>query len=204
MIEHEFKPNQLIADAFCGVGALCIRAALAKGCRILANDLNPDAVTYCEDSAAKNGIDVTNEEAFDVQCGDAREFIANLGTGISNLPNHLILNFPLDSASFLNALRWWPSGDKILDPTRVHVYTFARVDKDRTAAEAAIDLVANGLLPEGGYTESTKFREKYLNDLGCQVAAREIRDAAPGKLVICVSFSVTQLLLRRMQGDYGY
>jgi hypothetical protein len=78
------------------------------------------------------------------------------------------------------------------------------VDNDRTTAEAAIDLVANGLLPEGGYTESTKFREKYLNDLGCQVAAREIRDAAPGKLVICVSFSVTQVLLRRMQGDYGY
>jgi tRNA (guanine37-N1)-methyltransferase len=51
MIQHHFKPNQVIADAFCGVGALCTRAALAKGCTILANDLNPDAVTYCRDSA---------------------------------------------------------------------------------------------------------------------------------------------------------
>ena len=110
MIKNEFKNNQLIADAFCGVGALCIRAALAKGCRVVANDLNPDAVAYCKDSAAKNGIDVTQREMFSVQRGDARDFIMNLGMGVaessttaeasaSNLPHHLILNFPLDSPS---------------------------------------------------------------------------------------------------------
>lgn len=218
-IENEFKPNQLIADAFCGVGALCIRAALAKGCRIMANDLNPDAVTYCEDSAKKNGIDVSRSETFSVQCGDAREFIMNLGMlDTSNLPHHLILNFPLGSPSFLNALRWWPSGEKLAEPPRVHLYTFARGDGDsdivdgvekenstrlRTAAEVAVDMVADGLLPEGGYIEPSKFRGEYLNELGCKVEAREIRDAAPGKLVICVSFSVSRLLLRRMQGDYG-
>jgi tRNA (guanine37-N1)-methyltransferase len=203
MIQHCFKPNQVIADAFCGVGALCTRAALAKGCTILANDLNPDAVTYCRDSAQRNGIDTSNPKVFNVQCGDAREFIMKIGTATSDLPNHLVLNFPLDSPSFLNALRWWPSGEKILDPPRVHVYTFARGDEDRTASEAAIDKVADGLLPEGGYTEPSKFRGDYLNSLGCNVEAREIRDAAPGKVVICVSFSVTRVLLRRMQGDYG-
>ena len=144
MIKNEFKHNQLIADAFCGVGALCIRAALAKGCRVVANDLNPDAVAYCKDSAAKNGIDVTQREMFSVQRGDARDFIMNLGMGVaessttaeasaSNLPHHLILNFPLDSPSFLNALRWWPSGEKIDTPPRVHVYTFARGDETQTS-----------------------------------------------------------------------
>ena len=88
-------------------------------------------------------------------------------------------------------------------PPRVHVYTFARGDEVRTAAEVAIDMVANGLLPEGGYVEPSKFRGEYLDSLGCNVTAREVRDAAPGKLVICVSFSVTRMLLRRMQGDYG-
>mmetsp|Transcript_35498 Transcript_35498/g.65685 ORF Transcript_35498/g.65685 Transcript_35498/m.65685 type:complete len:637 (-) Transcript_35498:58-1968(-) len=216
MIENEFKPNQLVADAFCGVGALCIRAAAAKGCRVLANDLNPDAVTYCEDSAKRNGIDVGENGKFQVQCGDASQFIMNLGidmsdsssaedTGVSNLPDHLLLNFPLDSPSFLNALRWWPSGENNIEsPPRVHVYTFARGDEVRTAAEVAIDMVADGLLPEGGYVEPSKFRGEYLNEeLGCNIEAREIRDAAPGKLVICVSFSVTPVLLRRMQGDYG-
>ncbi|KAL9189876.1 hypothetical protein ACHAXT_009551 [Thalassiosira profunda] len=202
MIEHEFKPNQLVADAFCGVGALCIRAAVAKGCRILANDLNPDAVAYCTDSAGRSGIDVGGP-TFRVHCGDASQFIMNLGIDPSELPDHLVLNFPLDSPSFLNALRWWPSGGTTDSPPRVHLYTFARGDEERTAAEVAIDLVADGLLPEGGYVEPSKFRGAYLDELGCEVKAREVRDAAPGKLVICVSFSVTSLLLRRMQGDYG-
>jgi hypothetical protein len=41
MLENEFQPNQIIADAFCGCGAQLIRAASKKGCRIVANDLNP-------------------------------------------------------------------------------------------------------------------------------------------------------------------
>ena len=232
MIENEFKDNQLIADAFCGVGALCIRAAKVKGCRIMANDLNPDASLHCKDSAIRNGIDIRGKKEFQVQCGDASQFIMNLGihaessseeegddnevsspsisnsNNNNNLPDHLLLNFPLDSPSFLNALRWWPSsGDasstQTSSLTRVHLYTFSRADDERTAAEVAIDMVADGLLPEGGYVEPSKFRGGYLDELGCNIQAREIRDAAPGKLVICVSFSVTRLLLRRMQGDYG-
>ena len=233
MMKHEFKPNQYIADAFCGVGALCIRAAITLGCTIVANDLNPDAVMYCRKSARRNGIHVSDsdndEGVFQVQCGDAREFIMNLGINVSanegeddcnddnmnhpphikknaksKLPDHLLLNFPLDSPSFLNAFRWWPSGEykEEKSNTRVHVYTFARGDDERTPSEVAIDMVANGLLPEGGYIKPCKFRGEYLNELGCNVQAREIRDAAPGKAVICVSFSVTNLLLRRMQGDY--
>lgn len=214
MIQNEFQPNQLIADAFCGVGALCIRAATGKGCRVLANDLNPDAVEYCKGSAGGNGIDISQNGKFQVQCGDAGQFIMNLGmgvsesstskkSGVSSLPDHLLLNFPSDSPSFLNSLRWWPSGGQIESSPRVHVYTFARADTERTAAEVAIDMVADGLLPEGGYVEPSMFRGGYLNELGCNIQAREIRDAAPGKLVICVSFNVTRLLLRRMQGDYG-
>ena len=232
MIQNEFRPNQRIADAFCGVGALCIRAAIARGCSIVANDLNPDAVEYCKDSARRNGIDVSENSCkekgrFHVQCGDASQFIMNLGmdstsddddelsiTTSSNLPDHLLLNFPLDSPHFLNALRWWPSSSisgtgkcksSPTTTTRVHVYTFSRGDgEQRSASEVAIDMVADGLLPEGGYVEPSKFRGGYLNELGCNIQAREIRDAAPGKMVICVSFSVTRLLLRRMQGDYGF
>jgi tRNA (guanine37-N1)-methyltransferase len=242
MIRNVFRPKQLIADAFCGVGALCIRARVELGCDIVANDLNPDAASYCAGSARRNGIrvgggadddDDDDDGRFRVRCGDAREFIMNLGIGVTSaksanppassiggveddddddivaptvkLPDHLLLNFPLDSPKFLNALRWWPSGGDRIDspPTRVHVYTFSRGDDERNAMDVAIDMVADGLLPEGGYVEPTKFRGGYLDELGCNVHAREIRDAAPGKSVICVSFSVTRLLLRRMQGDYG-
>ncbi|KAL7478977.1 hypothetical protein ACHAW6_004728 [Cyclotella cf. meneghiniana] len=105
---------------------------------------------------------------------------------VSNLPHHLILNFPLDATSFLNILRWWPSGEKIECPPRVQVYMFAWGDEVRTAAEVASNMVADGLLLEGGTRQA---------HIGCNVMAREVRDAAPEKLVICVSFSVTQILL---------
>ena len=220
-IRTEFGDGQTVADAFCGVGALCIRARLERGCRIVANDLNPDAVEYCRRSAGLNGIatggpsgDAGGGTGFDVSCGDARRFIMDLGMdGPGGLPDHLMLNYPSGSVDFLDALRWWPSGGgegtaPASRPPRVHVYTFARGDGDgdgpgRTAAEAAVDAVADGLLPEGGYAGPSRFRRSYLDELGCDVTAREVRDAAPGKPVVCVSFSATRLLLRRMQGDFG-
>lgn len=218
-IREEFGDGETVADAFCGVGALCIRAALERGCRVVANDLNPDAVECCRRSAVLNGIDAGGGRAagFAVECGDARRFIMDLGMdGPAGLPDHLMLNYPSGSTDFLDALRWWPSGGgdgAPSSPPRVHVYTFARGDGEggggggggpgRTAAEAAVDAVADGLLPEGGYAEPSRFRRSYLDELGCRVEAREVRDAAPGKPVVCVSFSATRLLLRRMQGDFG-
>ena len=213
-IRREFRDGQTVADAFCGVGALCIRAALERGCEVVANDLNPDAVEYCRRSAALNGIGPGNPNSpgFSVECGDARRFIMDLGMGgPGGLPDHLMLNYPSGSPDFLDALRWWPSGGEgASSPPRVHVYTFARGDGEgegsspkRTAAEAAVDAVADGLLPEGGYAEPSRYRRSYLDELGCDVTAREVRDAAPGKPVVCVSFSATRLLLRRMQGDFG-
>ena len=128
-----------IANAFCGVGALGIWAAMEKGCRhVVASDWNPDAMVYCIESTNRNGVDVGEQGGFRVQCGDAREFIMNLGmstktlneeeknssskeASVSNLPHHLILNFPSDAPLFLNALRLWPLGDKMECPPRAHV-----------------------------------------------------------------------------------
>jgi len=191
-IEEEFQPGHVVADAFCGVGALCVRAAVDKDCTVVANDLNPDAVKYCLSNAAGNGV----EDKVMATCGDARDFIAGLGD-MSPLPHHLMLNFPLASTDFLSTLRSWPSIEPLDVETSVHVYTFARGDKEerRDAADVAINMVANGLLP---YINSNEGQE-ILNDLGCQVRAREVRDVAPGKVVIWVTFKVTQELLLKMQ-----
>ena len=46
-------------------------------------------------------------------------------------------------------------------------------------------------------------RRTELNDeFGCNVSTRLVRDVAPGKVVVCVSFSVTPKLVRYMQGNY--
>ncbi len=229
LLQEEFKESQIIADAFCGVGALCVLAASKLGCTIYANDLNPDAVKALKESAKKNrnrlriegskdndqsSKNSSNMPSIHVQCGDAFDFIQNLGS-LPNLPHHVVMNYPLDSASFLGAFRWWSASDDRLDscPTTVHLYTFARGDdptsdqgKDvvnpRSAVDVAIDLVANGLIHEGGAIEESHFRKAYLDELGCQVKAYEVRDVAPGKVVICVSFKITRKLLSIMQGDF--
>jgi len=233
----EIQKGQIVADAFCGVGAICILAAcrVEGGCTILANDLNPDAVQYCRNNAKVNGVfrRVTVEEVeeeglgnssdgggtFHVSCGDAFDFLQNLGTTQPSLPHHVLMNYPPDSTSFLGALRWWPSSRLVEEDTVpiVHLYIFARDDDEnnveirgrdtgelqlRNATEVAIDMVADGLVPEGGAIEKSRCREKYLNGLGCNIRAREVRDVAPGKSVIYVSFQVTADLIRTMQGDF--
>ena len=72
----------------------------------------------------------------------------------------------------------------------------------RDAAEVAVDLIAEALLPEGGAIEVSKYRRSLLDRMGCDVKTKEVRDVAPGKVVIYVSFKVTDTLLRSMQGDF--
>lgn len=252
-IEDSSNDHIIIADAFCGVGALCIQAykqlSLNTGhdtkkndsndlstskVSVWANDWNADAVKFCRDNARRNGIknikknkqiEFNNEGGFSVVCGDAFDFISELGMVSTNsdsdgrnlLPHHLLMNFPLDSPSFLGALRWWPSSQLNIE-TKVHLYTFARADDGygeqndydnefqsdnfRNAIEVAIDMVADSLVPEGGASEKSRFRGEYLNNLGCNVKAREVRDVAPGKVVVYVQFTVTKNLLKTMQGDF--
>ena len=143
------------------------------------------------------------------------------------LPHHIIMNYPLEAPTFLGALRWWQSQAlQQLEATqrplpRVHVYTFARADRDsdnehggisassianngnaiRTEEEVAIDLVANSLLP--GFDGPQLHRgEEFNQDYSADFSTRIIRDVAPGKVCICVSFTVTSKLIRHMQGDY--
>lgn len=218
---EEFQEGDIVADAFCGAGAFVVQAAIKRGCTMYANDLNPDAAQYCKENAKKNikrYFSGSNEDGEEIQppkvevtCGDAFDFIQNLGM-MEKLPNHVVMNFPLDSASFLGALRWWPVMENNVRDPIVHLYTFARGDNTnesmsddrppRDAVEVAVDLVAEGLVPEGGAIESSKYRREFLDKMGCDVQAREVRDVAPGKVVICVSFKVTTTLLRIMQGDF--
>ena len=42
------------------------------------------------------------------------DFIQNL-SAMKTLPNHDVINYPLDSSSFLGALRWWSSSLHLRD-----------------------------------------------------------------------------------------
>ena len=202
MLKNVFKKYQVICDPFCGVGAQVLQAASKLKCKILANDWNPHAVEACRMNVELNHIP---KDRFQLSCQDAYDFLTDVGLmADSPLPHHVLLNFPLESPKFLSALRWWPASNKKGVIPTVHLYTFAREDGGRrTAEQVAVDLVADNLLPLGGATEeSTICRQQELDALGCEVQTRVIRDVAPGKVVICVSFKATTRLIRHIQGDF--
>lgn len=50
-----FKPEEIVADVFAGVGPFVIPAA-KKGCAVLGNDLNPTSVKYLVQNTRDNGV----------------------------------------------------------------------------------------------------------------------------------------------------
>ncbi|EPQ60251.1 hypothetical protein GLOTRDRAFT_102061 [Gloeophyllum trabeum ATCC 11539] len=65
-----FKPEDVVADVFAGVGPFAIPAA-KKGCAVVANDLNPDSYLYLKKNIELNHVS-TVVRAY---CEDGREFI---------------------------------------------------------------------------------------------------------------------------------
>lgn len=175
VLDQEILPGQVIADAFCGVGAICLRAAQTKNCTILANDWNPNAVKYLKHNFALNRLDQYLKLA---STQDSYDFLMDLGaqqeddepdssiedkvekeddnnsameSKVSCPVDHVLMNFPLKAPTFLGALRWWSPPLSQSSP-RLHVYTFARADHDthRSEEDVAIDLIASELLPPMG------------------------------------------------------
>lgn len=58
--EHErlvssFRPSEVIADVFAGVGPFAVPAA-KKGCAVFGNDLNPSSAKYMQSNAEDNKV----------------------------------------------------------------------------------------------------------------------------------------------------
>jgi tRNA G37 N-methylase Trm5 len=146
-------------------------------------------------------------------------------------PDHVLMNFPLHGPTYLGALRWWSWKNiqkyyqKNNSYPRFHVYTFAKgtPTDDAEEEEVAVDIIANELLPVIGSGSGTSTstsesseeeddhqeqeqaqhrREELDGEFGTQFTTRLVRDVAPGKVVVCVSFFLTPKLLRHMQGDF--
>ena len=164
----------------------------------------------------------------------------------SPLPDHVLMNYPLDGPKFLGAIRWW-SSERLVEEgeergrtttttkkqmwrPRFRVYTFSRESRvgERDEEEMAVNVVADELLPQlppmkkGGDDDDSSsttaessssppppflarhYRRKEMNEeFDADVRTRTVRDVAPGKVVVLVSFDVTPKLIRYMQGDYS-
>jgi tRNA (guanine37-N1)-methyltransferase len=187
LIQVEFQPHQIIADAFCGVGALCIQAVRAKQCQILANDWNAAAVQALQHNARLNHVAASFVSITEL---DAYKFLVDLGVKQASLPHHVVMNYPLEAPKFLGALRWWPTHSDIAP--RLHVYTFCE------SPQGALRQVAEALVP---MTDESIFDEDDF--ASCNVTVHMVRDVTPNTTVACVSFSATSDLLKVVQGDFS-
>jgi len=84
--EHErlvqqFKPEDVVADVFAGVGPFAVPAA-KKGCAVLGNDLNPNSAKYL----LKNVRDNRVSDLVRVTCEDGRDFIRTIVSRVFDEP----------------------------------------------------------------------------------------------------------------------
>ncbi|KAF8140523.1 Met-10+ like-protein-domain-containing protein [Boletus edulis] len=68
-----FKPEDVVADVFAGVGPFAIPAG-KKGCAVLANDLNPESVHWLTKNISTNHV----SDLVRPSCQDGRDFIRNI------------------------------------------------------------------------------------------------------------------------------
>jgi len=181
--------NGVIADGFAGIGPFAVPAAM-RGCRVYANDLNPKSHEWLAVNVAGNKV-ANRVKTYNM---DGRAFIQALlhptapmpddGTGSGGaasetstpaLPmgpfSHVLMNLPASALTFLDAFvgafdrATWQAPL----PT-VHCYCFSK------AADPAADVIA--------IAEQT---------MGCTLVDPKVtvvRDVAPQKLMLCLSFQV--------------
>ncbi|XP_017319020.1 tRNA (guanine(37)-N1)-methyltransferase [Ictalurus punctatus] len=188
--EHErvvslLRRGDLVFDVFAGVGPFAVLAA-RRGCSVFANDLNPESYKWLQHNAKLNKVE-SKLTSFNL---DGREFIQ--GPLRERLPDlikrsdsssavHVIMNLPALALDFLDAFRGLLKGEKDPGPDggvlpKLHVYGFSKED------EPERDVLERAELSLG---TSLKGR--------CEV--HMVRNVAPNKEMMCVSFSMPRDVL---------
>jgi len=144
------KKNEVLCDAFCGVGPLALRAC-KKGVKVYANDLNPDAYEYLNNNIKLNKLD-KDKSVIKTYNMDARVFIKSLVNLTKNsidedeenpdkiFPydlhiDHIYMNLPKDAIEFMDIFFGLFKGckEKIYNKDNlpiIHVYGFAKTDNE--------------------------------------------------------------------------
>jgi tRNA (guanine37-N1)-methyltransferase len=139
------EKDEVVVDAFAGVGPFAMRAAANRKAWVLASDLNPASVEALETNVRLNKL----QGRVSVSGGDGREKIReavrtlwldkpfNRPNPSPLLPDHFIINLPDSSIQFLDAFRdlYQPLSDSegFLDAVKIksrlpllHCYCFTK------------------------------------------------------------------------------
>ena len=173
------KSNDTVCDVFAGVGPFAIPAA-KKGCTVYANDLNPESY-----KALNHNIDV-NKVKHKVHSRniDGREFLREIFSLVpSNSAaeytdntvlkvDHVIMNLPAIAIDFLDVFS--NTGcNKFDGDVTIHCYCFSKKENPFEDAEDRV--------------------RRILGNKAGECSVHLVRNVAPKKVMMCVSFKLLNL-----------
>eukprot|EP00871_Galdieria_phlegrea_P005940 jgi/Galph1/833/GphlegSOOS_G5539.1 len=166
-----FGREDIVADAFAGVGPFVIQAAKERGCVAYGNDLNPISFEFLKKNIQRNHV----PHLVQASCLDACTFIRKL-VEENVFFTRLIMNYPSGAANFLHVLRGLYKGKTGFALPVVYCYVFGRgPDPERDALNAVLQGLY-GITVENGSSEN--FRVRF------------VRDVAPEKFHMLVEFQL--------------
>lgn len=171
LVNSIFKNSDVVCDVFSGVGPIAISAA-KKVKYVYANDLNPTAVEYLERNIVLNKL----ERKMEVFNMDARRFVIAMYSSQHVHPvTQLVMNLPKDAAEFLDVfrgiLRNRQTGLPCVMP-KIHVYGFSKAEDPECDFHERINLA--------------------LCENVADVGMHRVRLVAPGKWMLCASFTLPE------------
>ena len=208
------EKNQVLCDAFCGVGPLALRAC-KKGVKVYANDLNPDAYEYLNNNIKLNKLNKGNY-VIKTYNMDAREFIKSLvnlskynkdedeDNGDKIFPedlhiDHFYMNLPKDAIEFMDVFVGLFKGckDNIYNKDNlpmVHVYGFAKIDNN--PHELLKKRIAKAFK-----MEYDLFKKECENDI---INIENVRDISNKKVVYCIDMKIPSIVAYQNYELYEY
>ncbi|KAL5228601.1 hypothetical protein ABZP36_016866 [Zizania latifolia] len=171
LVNNVFRNSDVVCDVFSGVGPIAISAA-KKVKYVYANDLNPTAVEYLERNIVLNKL----ERKIEVFNMDARRFISSIYSSQHVHPvTQVVMNLPNDAAEFLDVFRGISRNNQPGLPCvmpKIHVYGFSKAED-----------------PEYDFHESINLT---LGETVTDVEMHRVRLVAPGKWMLCASFTLPE------------
>lgn len=179
------QDDEIFVDAFCGVGPFAIPAAKRGRCgKVYANDLNPSSVKYLNENIATNAI-ANASSTIVTSCGCARQFLSKLVRQENIAISRVVMNFPSGAPEFLDIFKGlyneW-DGDLPRMPI-VHCYCFIKGELETNSARDRVRSALFGNALNG---------KSILKDE--EIDVRVVRDVAPKKVQVCVTFTVPQVV----------
>ena len=198
------KKNEVLCDAFCGVGPLALRAC-KKGVKVYANDLNPDAFEYLNNNIKLNKLDKGNY-VIKTYNMDARDFIKSLiNLSKNNIDHdeenadkifpvdlhidHIYMNLPKDAIEFMDVYvgLFKDCKEKVYNKDnlpRVHVYGFAKVNEE--PYECLKKRIARAFK-----MKYELFKEECEKDI---IHIEDVRDISNKKKVYCIDMKIPSIV----------